>query len=298
MRSPNPIIRTRDYRWREGLAAIDEGSYNHLMSRKAQAQRIASAAPSKSQTDVVIDEIKAMITRGELSAGSRLPIEKDLAEALGVSRGSLREGVRALALLGVLESRQGAGTYVTALQPRGLLASMSVFVDLQSPEDVRELQFVRRLLETEAAGLAATAISEDQLTEATALLDDVESLIERGTGDHERILDADIEFHRIVAAASGNSTLEALIESFSSRTTRIRLWRGLTLEGADRDAHREHRAILLALQSHNASAARISMGFHLLGIEQYVLDKSAFSTPIAEATSVEKSATGPEADTQ
>lgn len=244
------------------------------MSRKARAPRIASASPSKSQTEVVIDEIKAMIARGELTAGSRLPIEKDLAESLGVSRGPLREGVRALALLGVLESRQGAGTYVTTLQPRGLLASMSVFVDLQTPEGVRELQSVRRLLETEAAGLAATAISDDQLAEATALLEGVESLIEQGTDDHERILDADINFHRIIAAASGNSTLEALIESLASRTTRMRLWRSLTLEGADMGAHREHRAILAALRAHDASAARISMGFHLLGIEQYVHDQS------------------------
>src|SRR5699024_12416933 len=111
--------------------------------------------------------------------------------------------------------RPGPRPYVTTRQARGLRACMSVSVDLQTPEGVRELQSVRRLLETEAAGLAATAISDDQLAEATALLEGVESLIEQGTDDHERILDADINFHRIIAAASGNSTLQALIESIA-----------------------------------------------------------------------------------
>ena len=75
-----------------------------------------------------------MITTGRLRPGSRLPVEKDLAVELGVSRGSLREGVRALALMGVLETRQGDGTYVTALDPSSLLAPLSVLVDLQGAD--------------------------------------------------------------------------------------------------------------------------------------------------------------------
>src|SRR3990170_7751164 len=88
-------------------------------------------AAGRSQTDVVVESIKGMITRGELSAGSRLPIERDLAVNLGVSRGSLREGVRALAMMGVLETRQGDGTYVTSLDANLLLAPMTFMVDLQ-----------------------------------------------------------------------------------------------------------------------------------------------------------------------
>src|SRR6188768_2244325 len=88
-----------------------------------------------SQTDVVIQRIKAMITSGELAAGARLPVEKDLATELAVSRGSLREGVRALAIMGVLETRQGDGTYVTSLDPDVLLAAMGFMVDLQSPRN-------------------------------------------------------------------------------------------------------------------------------------------------------------------
>ena len=91
-----------------------------------------------------------MLTRGELHPGSRLPVEKDLAAQLGVSRGSLREGVRALATLGVLETRQGDGTYVTALDPRTLLSPLGFLADLQQPAHAADLLAVRRVLETES----------------------------------------------------------------------------------------------------------------------------------------------------
>ena len=81
-----------------------------------------------SQTDVVVHGIKQMILDGELAPGDQLPIEKDLGPRLGVSLSSLREGVRALSMMGVLESRQGAGTFVTQLDPSMLLANGNISV--------------------------------------------------------------------------------------------------------------------------------------------------------------------------
>ena len=92
-----------------------------------------TADANPSQADVVIEGIKGMLARGELVRGSRLPVEKDLAELLGVSRSPLREGVRALAALGVVETRQGAGTYITSLDPRSLLSPLSFLAELQQP---------------------------------------------------------------------------------------------------------------------------------------------------------------------
>ncbi len=103
----------------------------------------AQASGGRSQTDVVLQGIKHMITTGVLGPGSRLPIEKDLAVSLGVSRGSLREGVRALCIMGVLETRQGDGTYVTSLDSSLLLAPMGFMVDLQAPEHRHDLHTVR-----------------------------------------------------------------------------------------------------------------------------------------------------------
>src|SRR3954447_4697745 len=102
-----------------------------------------------SQTDVVVQSIRQMIIAGQLRPGDRLPIERDLAAALGVSRNPLREGVRALSIMGVLETRQGDGTYVTKLDPSMLLAPMGFVVDLQTGDGTHHLHVVRRILETE-----------------------------------------------------------------------------------------------------------------------------------------------------
>jgi DNA-binding FadR family transcriptional regulator len=226
----------------------------------------------------VVDGIKNMITAGVLSAGSRLPVEKDLAEEFGVSRGSLREGVRALASMGVLETRQGAGTYVTALDPATLLAPLAVLVDLQRPGNVVDLMTVRRLLEGEAAGRAALRISDDELALAGDKLAKMESLINQETVDHQAVMEADVAFHRVIARASGNPTLSALIEGLASRTVRARTWRAMHEEGVEQRTHAEHQAILSALTARDPDAARLRMGVHLLGVEQYVTSQLVSDT--------------------
>jgi DNA-binding FadR family transcriptional regulator len=234
------------------------------------------AAGAQSQTDVVLQGIKKMITSGVLGPGSRLPIEKDLAVSLAVSRGSLREGVRALCIMGVLETRQGDGTYVTSLDSSLLLAPMGFMVDLQTPEHRHDLHSVRRVLEAEAAARAALSITDDQLAAATKVLNDVEPLVLVGEDlDHEAIMDADIAFHHIIAQGSNNSALAALIDALASRTTRARLWLGLHNHGQVRTAHNEHVAILAALKSHQPDRARLMMDHHLLVVEDSLKDDEA-----------------------
>jgi GntR family transcriptional repressor for pyruvate dehydrogenase complex len=234
------------------------------------------ASPSRSQTDVVVDGIKRMITNGKLGAGSRVPIEKDLAGELGVSRGSLREGVRALCIMGVLETRQGDGTYVTSLEPSLLLAPVSFMVDLRAASDSYQLQSVRRILETEAAGRAALTMDKDALAEADAILTSVEPLVYSSAEiDYEAIMKADIAFHRVIARASGNPALEALIEALAPRTVQGRMWRAMNEEGAVPAAYVEHRAILRALDIHDPDRARLRMGTHLLAAEDFMRDHPA-----------------------
>ncbi|MGV8895232.1 MAG: FadR/GntR family transcriptional regulator [Rhodoglobus sp.] len=233
-----------------------------------------SATPSvagRSQTDVVIQGIKGMITRGEIAPGSRLPIEKDLATDLAVSRGSLREGVRALAMMGVLETRQGDGTYVTSLDANLLLAPMGFMVDMQTPANSAHLQSVRRVLEAEAASRAASRISDDEIAAAREVLDGIEHLVDGdGTQHHEQVMDADIAFHRIIAKASENPALDALIDALSSRTARARIWRAMSEKGVMREAQSEHRLILAELVARDGDRARIRMESHLLGVEEFL----------------------------
>ena len=224
----------------------------------------------RSQTDVVIEGIKDMLTRGELSPGSRLPVEKDLATILGVSRGSLREGVRALATLGVLETRQGDGTYVTALDPRTLLSPLGFLADLQQPAHAADLLAVRRVLENESVALAATRLTDEQLAELDGILRTVDGILESEPDmDLEAFIHADTEFHRLIARASGNPPLAAIIDTLVGRTFRARLWRAISHRGSVRETQAEHRAILDELMRHDPERARIRMAVHLLGVEQF-----------------------------
>jgi len=226
--------------------------------------------PSRSQTDVVIDGIKAMLTRGELRPGSRLPIEKELAAILGVSRGSLREGVRALATLGVLETRQGDGTYVTALDPLTLLSPLGFLADLQQPAHAADLLAVRRVLESESVAIAATRLTESELDELETILTGVDEIIRDDPDmDLEGFIQADADFHRIIAHASGNPALAAIIDTLVGRTFRARLWRAVSHRGSIAETQREHRAILAELQRRDPERARIRMEVHLLGVEEF-----------------------------
>src|SRR3954453_13080622 len=126
-------------------------------------------------TDEAIEKIKGMIVSGELRPGDRLPKEADLAAQLGLSRNSLREAVRALSLVRILDVRQGDGTYVTSLEPKALLDGLSFIVDLHHDTTVLAVFEVRRILEPAATALAARKIGpeavadlRDHLTKVTA----------------------------------------------------------------------------------------------------------------------------------
>src|ERR1700742_1670826 len=106
-----------------------------------------------------------MITSGALLAGDRLPREADLATDLGLSRSSLREAVRALSLVRILDVRQGDGTYVSSLAADTLLDALSFIVEFPHDASVLELLEVRRILEPAASAQAATRITDDALAE-------------------------------------------------------------------------------------------------------------------------------------
>jgi GntR family transcriptional regulator, transcriptional repressor for pyruvate dehydrogenase complex len=189
-------------------------------------------------TDAAIDKIKDMIVSGELAPGARLPKEADLAERLGLSRNSLREAVRALALINVLDVRQGDGTYVTSLEPRLLLDALSFVVDFHRDDTVLEFFQVRRILEPSATAMAAVNMGPDDIEELRGILDALPD-----DPSVEQLVANDLEFHQRIAKGSGNTVLSSLIESLSGPTTRARIWRGLTQEGATVKTQEQHQAI-------------------------------------------------------
>lgn len=216
-------------------------------------------------TDDAIDRLRAMIVSGAVRPGDRLPREPDLAESLGVSRNSLREAVRALSLLRILDVRQGDGTYVTDLASDTLLAALSVVIEFHGDATILEVLEVRRILEPSATARAAARINDDVLAE-------LERLLEKTTTSSsvEQLVQSDFEFHRRIASVAGNAALAAVLESLSGPTQRMRVWRGITQEGALDRTFAEHRAILGALRRRDPDLARSWASVHVAGVEDWV----------------------------
>src|SRR4051794_27292672 len=144
-------------------------------------ERVPDEPARTTVTQRAIDRIRAKIAMGELLPGQRLPTERDLAAELGLSRSSMREAIRALTVLGVLEARHGAGVYVTRLEPSDLLETFGAVAEISRGETLVHLVQVRKILEPAAASTAAARITEEGLARLRAEM----RAMERGTTSEE-----------------------------------------------------------------------------------------------------------------
>jgi GntR family transcriptional repressor for pyruvate dehydrogenase complex len=237
--------------------------HNPLAMSDSRSSRRGRRNPSV--TDEAIDKIQALIISGSWGPGDRLPKESELATQLGLSRNSLREAVRALSQLRVLEVKQGDGTYVTSLEPELLLESTSFVSHLLVGESALELFEVRRLLEGAAAALAAARIDA---AGKEALARKLERMIESATV--EELVEADVDFHAVIARATGNTFLTSLLASLSSRTMRARMWRGREVDNALDVTRDEHRRIYEAIVNGDPELARAAAMAHIASGERWL----------------------------
>jgi DNA-binding FadR family transcriptional regulator len=221
-------------------------------------------------TDEAIDKIKQMILSGRVRPGEKLPREADLAAELGLSRSSLREAVKALSLINVLDVRQGDGTYATSLSPSLLLEALSFVVDFHRDDTVLEFLEVRRILEPAATGLAAQRMPDDAKADLGKILDSV--TVESPVED---FVATDLEFHKRIALGAGNAVLASLVENMSLPTARARVWRGMTEPRALERTMNEHRAIHKAIVKGDADLARSWATIHIAGIEDWLREALA-----------------------
>jgi GntR family transcriptional repressor for pyruvate dehydrogenase complex len=222
----------------------------------------------------VVAHVRELIDRGALRPGARLPPERDLARQVGVSRPTVRAGLRTLAALGVVRSRRGSGTYIPEGPPTLGAEALSFLAALHkfTVDDVYE---ARRILEVGAAGLAAERATPDQLA---TLADEVAGLF-ASLNDRQVFLVHDINFHRSIAAASGNPIVGSLVEMVSAlyyerrRTTAER-----AVDRDLRDAADAHRHIYQAVRAKDAERARRLMHDHLLRARSYQAKEVLAST--------------------
>ncbi|MCG5215694.1 FadR/GntR family transcriptional regulator [Streptosporangium sp. KLBMP 9127] len=201
-------------------------------------------AQRASLVDQVIDQIKEQITSGSWQLHAKIPTETVLAEQLGVGRNTVREAVRALTHAGLLDCRQGDGTYVRATNE----LSGAMLRRLRQAEHLEILE-VRRALEVEAARLAATRRTESDVK----LIEDALAHRERAweAGEPNAFVEADLAFHMAVVHATHNRVLLDLYEDFSEA-----LRASITAAGTSLNStYIPHDAIARAIAAGDATAA-------------------------------------------
>lgn len=216
-------------------------------------------------TDEAITKIKEMLVSGQLKAGDRLPPENELSDQLGLSRSSLREAVKALELIRVLDVRRGDGTYVTSLEPGLLTETMGFMVEIHQENSAAELLEVRRILEPGAAAHAAGRIDSRSVAALRKCLESVPP--QASAAD---LASHDFTFHSLIARASGNPYLAGLLDSLTGSTLRLRTWQRITEAGAAEAVLGEHAAILEALTLGDAELARALMTVHVSSAERWL----------------------------
>jgi GntR family transcriptional repressor for pyruvate dehydrogenase complex len=218
----------------------------------------------------VYEEVARQIERlilKNLQPGAKLPSERELAEALGVSRGSIRDAIRSLELLGLVEPRQGAGTIVREVTADAMvnpLASMLV----RQREQISELLDFRKMLEPSLAARAAIHATPDEISDMEEILQRQEAKLR--TSDVAIAEDSD--FHYSIALASGNNVVLKLIDILMELLRESRT-RGLQKAGRPQKSLAGHRRILAAIKRRDAEEAKAAMLRHIEDVEEIVLNE-------------------------
>lgn len=236
----------------------------NVMSRAATVFKTIESERNRTSSEEVVTQLREMIQQGDLRLGDRLPPERDLAKLLGVSRPTLRAGIRSLVAMGVLQSKQGAGTFVVDEvdsptldgSPLQMLAALHGF----SSEEMFE---TRIALEMNIAALAAERATSEQIA---TMADEVAEMF-ASLDEPEKYLVHDMRFHQTIAAASGNRIMTALMNMvakilFDTRRKTVKFAIDL------KESAEEHRNIYRAIREHNIKAASEAMREHLVRTQQ------------------------------
>ncbi|MDE3000832.1 MAG: FadR/GntR family transcriptional regulator [Gemmatimonadota bacterium] len=236
------------------------------MNRKRNSQAIEQMTPVRrtSLSDEIVGQIIDLISRDVLKPGDRLPPERSLCKQFDVGRTSLREALRTLAVMGILEARVGEGTFVSDNTGRYLEKSLSWGL-LLDPKEVSDLVETRLMLESRNAFLAAERATEADLRELDRTIRGIEASRDRS----DEFLEFDVQFHLAVARATQNSILRNLlvmIRNYLQEWIRASLEEPAThtAEVRARMSVEEHGKILRAIRKRDAEAAQRAMEEHIL----------------------------------
>jgi GntR family transcriptional repressor for pyruvate dehydrogenase complex len=211
----------------------------------------------------IVQQIEESILKGELSEGSQLPAERDLAKQFGVSRTAVREAIKALQEKGLVDAFPGRGTFVTNGTSNSMRRSLDRIIKSGEPDGLAYLVEVREILEPEIAALAAVRATDQDLAAMRESLDVMESARQ----DSDAFIEADLDFHLALAEAAANPIVLSLIDSIVGllREQRLRIFR---IPGGPECGQHHHMRILEAIQRHDPQEARAAMQAHLSQVRE------------------------------
>jgi GntR family transcriptional repressor for pyruvate dehydrogenase complex len=208
-------------------------------------------------TTQVARRLVEYIFSGQIEPGDRMPSERQLAEAFGVGRSAMREALKALTLIGLLDVRQGDGTYLKKADS-ALLPQVIEWGMLLGEQRTMDLVEAREQIEPVIASLAARRRTEDDIAELRRLL----MRMERSDADHDAFVEADVAFHQRLADAAGNSVLKD-IQSGVQALSRAWIHRVLSSAESSVPSYREHIPIFAAVERGDPTAAASAMAEHM-----------------------------------
>lgn len=228
-----------------------------------------------SLSDDLIDSLMQLIKSGAYKPGDRLPSIMEMTNRLGVGHPTLREALRKLEAIGIVEIKHGSGVYVKRDQDL-LVVTNPVFGGEVSKKLMLDLLEARMPLEVKASGLAAHNATKSQLDKMRSLMDAASQNLE----DDEFLNTTNLSFHSVIAQASGNTVLaqlqEVLNDLFRNEQRVI-----IGIYGDRQKDHKEHLQILMAIEQKNEQEARARMQAHLEGVREVLSSWDPLKTPIS-----------------
>ena len=231
--------------------------------------KLIKVVEKKRAYEDVVSQIRALIEEGRVKRGDQLPTERELSETLRVSRGTVREAIRTLESMQLVESRQGNGTYVLASSEGALLQPLAAAL-FREQDSIYDIFFVRKIIEPHVAELAAENATSEEIQELASLIKEQE---ERLTIGGNNIIDPNSAFHVHLARMTKNPVLNRILYAIIDLLKQIREEDHLQNTERAKKSFLGHCEIFTAVKNGDCTAARRSMQRHLEDVEKILIGR-------------------------
>jgi len=220
-------------------------------------------------SEIIVQKLIGLIQDSSIKPGDRLPPERELSEMLGVSRPSLREALKAMQMMNIVDIRHGAGTYVKRLEPESVVEHLNIVLTLDNTL-YKEIYDTRLIFECASARMAAENITDELIEEIESNLDRAEAAVDNPLA----FLELDYELHRLVSGASGNRIISVFVETINKLNLALRNKTNDILS-VRQNTIKDHKEIFEALKARDAARAERAMKTHLMHIKDAYYDAIA-----------------------